>query len=51
MIQDNRWATLYKGFTITQRNNGIYYAAAHTYDTMHNTNINELKKTINKLLR
>ena len=51
MIQDKRWATLYKGFTITQRSTGIYYASAYTYDTMHNTNINELKKTINKLLK
>ena len=38
MLQDYRWSTLYKGFTITQRNNGIYYAAAYTYDTMSNTN-------------
>ena len=51
MLQDYRWSTLYKGFTITQRNNGIYYAAAYTYDTMYNTNLNELKKDINKLLR
>lgn len=51
MLRDYRWSTLYKGFTITQRNNGMYYASAHTYDTIYNTNINELKRNINNLLR
>lgn len=50
MLRDYRWSTLYKGFTITQRNNGIYYASAHTYDTIYNTDINTLKKLINKEL-
>ena len=51
MLQDYRWSTLYKGFTITQRNNGIYYASAHTYDTMSNTNKSKLYKQINQLLK
>ena len=50
MLRDRRWSTLYKGFTITQRNNGRYYAGAYLYDTMYNTNLNDLKKQINKLL-
>lgn len=50
MLRDYRWSTLYKGFTITQRNNGIYYAAAYTYDTMSSRNINELRKLINNKL-
>jgi hypothetical protein len=50
MLRDNRWYTLHKGFIITQRNNGWYYASAYLYDTMYSTNLNELKKQINKLL-
>ena len=51
MLRDYRWTALYKGFTITQRNNGMYYASAYTYDTMYSTNINELKRNINNLLK
>ena len=49
MLRDYRWRTLYKGFTISQKNNGWYYAEAHTYDQIKNTNLKELKKTINKI--
>ena len=51
MLQDRRWSTLYKGFTIVQRNNGWYYGGAHLYDTMCDTNLNNLKKQITKLLK
>ena len=51
MLRDYRWSTLYKGFTITQRNNGIYYAAAYLYETIYSTNLTELKKKINTLLK
>ena len=51
MQRNKRWFTLYKGFTIVQRNNGWYYAGAHLYDTMYDTNLNNLKKQINKLLK
>ena len=50
MLRDYRWYTLHKGFTITQRNNGWYYASAYLYETMYSTNLNELKKQINKLI-
>ena len=49
MLRDYRWRTLYKGFTISQKNNGWYYAEAHTYDQIKNTNLKELKKNINKI--
>ena len=51
MLQDRRWSTLYKGFTIVQRNNGWYYGGAHLYDTIYDTNLNNLKKQITKLLK
>jgi hypothetical protein len=51
MLRDYRWSTLYKGFTITQRNNGTYYAAAHTYDIMSDTNKSKLYQQINQLLK
>ena len=50
MLRDRRWTNQYKGFTITQRNNGWYYASAYLYDTMYSTNLTELKKKINTLL-
>ena len=51
MLRDRRWSTLYKGFTITQRNNGRYYASAYLYETMYDTNLNNLKKKIDKTLK
>ena len=51
MLRDRRWNTLYKGFTITQRNNGWYYASSYLYDTIYDTNLSNLKKQINKTLK
>ena len=51
MLRDRRWSTLYKGFTIIQRNNGWYYASAYLYDTMYDTNLINLKKQINNNLK
>jgi len=51
MLRDRRWSTLYKGFTITQRNSGWYYTDAHLYDTMYDTNLSNLKKQINNTLK
>jgi hypothetical protein len=51
MLRDRRWTNQYKGFTITQRNNGWYYASSYLYETMYDTNLNNLKKQINNILK